>query len=147
MRSRPGFTLIEVVISLSLLLIVSGSLLQGQRNLLRRAEVLPPSVDWYLMLHELENPAHQFYIGDFGPNNVFLNVGNRKDNANSRYRLTVRDKRLILKKGGRGQITMMTGVQRMSYSPDTGLTVVTTRHQRFSAHLLLPTMERNVKSK
>ncbi|WFC02128.1 prepilin-type N-terminal cleavage/methylation domain-containing protein [Lactiplantibacillus pentosus] len=143
MIKRAGFTLIEVVFSLGIVAVVMATLFQGQRNLARRTQVDLPTVDWYLMLHELENPDHHFVFTaisnaagfDEGHSAVIVNEAKDKE-----YRLTyfhVLHQIVLMHKGG-GRIIMMRGVSQFHIEPDMTLTMTTDHGIHFKVRLLLP---------
>ncbi len=138
MNRRKGFTLIEVVIALSTLLIIGSFFYQGRTNLLRRSQMDLPTVDWYLMLRELENPDHHFAVTD-------ANTSRRIDlitqnSSRKRYHLIFSAGSGLLKleseKGG--LIIMMRHVRQFHVDLDHVMTVTTMRGETYTAKLLIP---------
>ncbi|MFC6181093.1 type II secretion system protein [Lactiplantibacillus daowaiensis] len=129
---RPGFTLIEVVLALSVLLIVGSVILQGETSILKRSKQPIPEVEWYLMLHELENPEHQFVVEPtksvtniYAKGKVFyLNVSKKHD------------LRLFGLQGG--YIVLMNNIAEYHLDKDLNLSVKTLKDQWFKSRLLLP---------
>lgn len=137
MRRRRGFTLIEVVLALSILLIIGNVMLRGQRQLRANVQRPIPAVQWYLMLHELENPAHGFTVVKSHERSIALKTATGEVyllvwTPGSNRRLN-----LIGPKGGR--IFLMAHVKTFSYQPDQQLLQITTdSDEAFKAQLLLP---------
>jgi len=122
-------------------MIVSTTLYQGQRNLLRRPQVDLPTVDWYLMLHELENPDHHFAINQISSDGD-LEAGRSLDVINTeshkQYQLEFVNHKIYLHHFGGGDIYFMTDVHQFHIEPDLTLTMTTLRGTKFRAKLLLP---------
>ncbi|AVK63301.1 prepilin-type cleavage/methylation domain-containing protein [Lactobacillus sp. CBA3606] len=135
MHRRAGFTLIEVVLALSVLLIVGQFLFQGQRDLMSRRQKTMPAIEWYLMLHELENPAHHFKVGRISPGGTVELFVDQKT-----YLLTFdgRQIKLIDLHSNSGFIYLMAHVKKYAVTADQQMTIVTDRGQTFKARLLLP---------
>jgi len=121
---------------LSILLILGGVLVQGERSINARAQRPIPTVEWYLMLHELENPAHQFQIDK--NNKIFATTGAAKSKEYFTFRYVAKrhDLRLVASKGG--FMVLMTNVKGFSIDQQHHLTVTTCRNQTFKSQLLLP---------
>lgn len=137
MRKRTGFTLLEVVLSLAILLIVGGAFFQGQRNLLRRPQMDLPTIEWYLMLRELENPAHQFaWIETSGG---FQLVDNRGRQFFINHRKG--SKELILHNRHGGYITLMSHVKSFDLDHQGHFSVRTTQGEVYSARVLIPVIK------
>lgn len=137
MRRRSGFTLIEVVLALSILLIVGHVMLRGQRQFLADAQRPIPAVQWYLMLHELENPAHGFTVVKSKERSIALKA------ANGKLYLLVwapkTDRHIKLIGPGGGRIFLMNQVKTFSYQYDQQLLQITNdAGEAFKARLLLP---------
>lgn len=143
MRSR-GFTLVEAVLALGITTIVLTTLMQGQSDIQRRARLDLPTVEWYLMLHELENPAHHFAFkvkskGQSGgaDHNVHLKNTDNGKLYDLNFIHGPRKLRLI-NSTTHGQIVMMENVHYFHATPDHHLTLITTNGEVFTAKLLLP---------
>jgi len=150
MRKHRGFTLIEVVLALGIVMIVSTTLYQGQRNLLRRPQVDLPTVDWYLMLHELENPDHHFAVNRISQNGGLepgrsLRVINTE--TKKQYQLEFENHRIYLHHLGGGDIYFMAGVRQFHIEPNLMLTMTTLRGAKFHARLLLPDLREQTNEK
>ncbi|BDZ31207.1 prepilin-type N-terminal cleavage/methylation domain-containing protein [Lactiplantibacillus sp. WILCCON 0030] len=137
MRRRAGFTLIEVVLALSVLLIVGKVMLRGQRQLLVATHRPIPAIQWYLMLHELENPAHQFRVEKFSERGVKLRAGD--DRWYVLLWEPAPNQRLILLPNGhnRGRIELMSHVASFSFNADQQLRITISSGEVFKARLLL----------
>lgn len=136
MPRRSGFTLIEVILALSVLLIVGQVMLRGQRQFLANAQRPIPAVQWYLMLHELENPAHGFTLMHSAERSISLKA------ANGKVYLLVwapgSDRRIKLIGPSGGRIFLMNHVKTFSYQYDQHLLQITTdAGETFTARLLL----------
>lgn len=137
MRRRRGFTLLEVVLSLAILLIVGGTLFQGQRNLLRRPQMDLPTIEWYLMLRELENPDHQFaWLDDASGLNLVDGQGRI---FFMDYRKAGKLLKLHHKRGG--EITLMSHVASFQLDHHSRLTIKTTQGEVYSARVLIPVIK------
>ncbi|AYJ39088.1 prepilin-type N-terminal cleavage/methylation domain-containing protein [Lactiplantibacillus paraplantarum] len=143
MIKRRGFTLIEAVLALTIAAVVMTTLFQGQRNLGRRSQVDLPTVDWYLMLHELENPAHHFVIDQISDGGG-LEPGKAVHLTNTvtgkHYLLTYYHilHRIGLHHYGGGEIVLMKGVQQFHIDDDLTMTMTTDKGIHFQSRLLLP---------
>lgn len=138
MSRRKGFTLIEVVIALSTLLIVGSFFYQGRTNLLRRPQMDLPTVDWYLMLRELENPDHHFAVTDV---HTSRRVGLVAQKSGGKYYylvFSVKSGLLRLESKHGGMIVMMRHVRQFHFGLDHVMTVTTTRGETYTAKLLIP---------
>ncbi|TAR53938.1 prepilin-type N-terminal cleavage/methylation domain-containing protein, partial [Lactiplantibacillus plantarum] len=143
MIRRRGFTLIEAVVSLAIVAVVLTTLFQGQRNLARRTQVDLPTVDWYLMLHELENPDHHFVVdhisdeGGLTPGKAvhLVNTVTGKQYLLTYYHIL---HRIGLRHYGGGEINLMQGVRQFHVADDLTLTMTTDKGIHFQAQLLLP---------
>ncbi|VDG19257.1 prepilin-type cleavage/methylation domain-containing protein [Lactobacillus sp.] [Lactiplantibacillus mudanjiangensis] len=131
-RPHLGFTLIEVVLAVSVLLIVGQFILQGETSILKRSKQPIPEVEWYLMLHELENPEHEFIL-EPGPR--WVTVYSKK--TQFRFSLSKQhDLRLSGLAGG--YIILMTNVESYQLDKALNLSVKTLKGQEFKSRLLLP---------
>ena len=149
MTRRAGFTLIEVVLALAIVAVVMATLFQGQRNLGRRSQVDLPTVDWYLMLHELENPDHHLVVDQISDDGGFepgRSVHLTNTVTGKRYQLTYYHilHRIGLHHYGGGEIILMKGVRQFHIDDDLTLTMTTDHGRHFQAQLLLADRRRHV---
>jgi len=128
-NKRYGFTLIEVVLSLSVCLIIGSIIFQGERSIMIRSKQPLPDVEWYLMLHELENPIHEFRY-QVSSKKIYGKTG--------RFYLKVRNNDLRLIGDSRGFIVLMPNVKSFKLDDDLHLSVTTLKGQTFKSQLLLP---------
>ncbi|AYJ35908.1 type II secretion system protein [Lactiplantibacillus argentoratensis] len=143
MIRRRGFTLIEAVVALAIMGVVMTTLFQGQRNLVRRTQVDLPTVEWYLMLHELENPDHHFVVahisdeGGLTPGKAvhLVNTVTGKQYLLTYYHIL---HRIALHHYGGGEIQLIRGVRQFHVDDDLTLTMTTDKGIHFQAQLLLP---------
>jgi len=135
MYRRRGFTLIEVVLALSVLLIIGNVMIRGQRQLMANAHRPIPAIQWYLMLHELENPAHQFSVFGVTQRGVVMHNAFKKE-----YTLvwTPAPSKSLWLQVGRGSIFLMDHVQDFKVTQDQQLTIKIDTGEVFQSRLLLP---------
>ena len=131
---QKGFTLIEVVLALSTLLMIIQLFNAGQQQFSRRSKLFNSTAEWFLMLRELERPEHDFSakkISGEGALN-FMAKGRNIDLIKDGHKL------VLLYEGYGNEIQLMTHVKHFTITPELLLTVYTTENQVFKAHLLLP---------
>ncbi len=122
--------MIEVVVSLSILLIIGGVIFQGEHSIRNNSKQAAPEVEWYLMLHELENPAHGF---SFKSSDQMFYSPRMKA-----FNLVLDKNDLRLKSNSRGFIVLMPNVKSFKLDDDLHLSVTTLKGQTFKSRLLLP---------
>jgi len=135
--------MIEVMLSLSVLLIIGGMIIQGERNIFTCSHRPLPEVEWYLMLHELENPVHNFQINR---NNQISTITKSKKSRKGKpkpaitftfmYAAKLHD--LRIRSSGGGFMVLMTNVKSFKIDKDHNLSVTTLKGQTFKSRLLLP---------
>lgn len=131
--SKKGFTLIEVVIAMSVLAGLIGVFSVGQRQYVERSKRINSTVEWYLMLRELERPSHHFSAVKLSAAGNLHLYENKKQ-----FDLLVIGRNLTLHHPTGATIRLMGNVRKYEITPNLVLTIYTRDNQVFKAHLLLP---------
>lgn len=131
--SKKGFTLIEVVIAMSVLAGLIGVFSVGQRQYVERSKRINSTVEWYLMLRELERPSHRFSAVKLSAAGNLHLYENKKQ-----FDLLVIGRNLTLHHPTGATIRLMGNVRKYEMTPNLVLTIYTRDNQVFKAHLLLP---------
>ncbi|CAM3034557.1 hypothetical protein [Lactiplantibacillus plajomi] len=151
MKKVSGYTLVEVATALIILALTSPFFFQGFNELQRHVQDQPATIDWYLMLRELENPDHR------------LGVAMKYDNQERGVKLVRRPMTpaeppskiyflsyfpkaqwLVLKTPNNGMIHLMRHVTSFKFTRDHQMTITITGGQRLRARLLLPDVKGEV---